>query len=104
MLNHTIVSVARPTIFQVELLCEMMSCAFLEIRIFGRDGNAERAADLADAFQNLPNLLFSDEFDWDFFRNSYLKNYQDAHSTSSYDYVAMLDKIRVAENPFKSKD
>ncbi len=95
--------VARPTEFQVEMLCQMMSCAFLEIRIFGWDGNAERAADLADAFQNLPNLLFSDEFDWELFRNTYLKNYQDNHSISSFDYVAILDEIQAGVNPFKPK-
>ncbi|MBA2620784.1 MAG: hypothetical protein H0U87_06260 [Acidobacteria bacterium] len=96
-------SVARPTQFQVEMLCRMMAYAFTEIRMLGWENNAERAADLADAFHNLPILLFDDEFDWDFFRNSYLKEYENKHSKSSFDYVAMLDKIKLGENPFAPK-
>jgi len=96
--------VSRPTQFQVEMLCRMMSYAFTEIRILGWEGKSKRAADLADAFHNLPILLFSDEFDWDFFRNSFLRNYQENHPLSTFNYVAMLDKIEAGENPFKPKD
>lgn len=38
-------------------LCEMMYAAFVEMRMLGWEGKSEQAADLADAFHNLPKWL-----------------------------------------------
>jgi hypothetical protein len=70
--------------------------AFLEIRVLGWEGKAEQAAELADAFHNLPNLLFSDHFDWDSFRDLYLADYQQKYPRPQhgmFDYVARFDEI-----------
>jgi hypothetical protein len=72
-----------------------MYLAFLEIRILGWQGQSAQAADLADAFHNLPVLLFSDDFDWDtqrMFFEAYCAKYQGA--AHRYDYVALLDRVR----------
>lgn len=56
-------------------LCEMMYRAFLEIRILGWNGKAGQAAALADAFHNVPNMMWSENFSLTFFKN-FLENYQ----------------------------
>lgn len=86
----------RPTEKQVQMLNHMIYQAFLEIRILGRRGKAQQAADLADAFHNLPLEMFSDDFDWDFFRNSYLEAYQQKYPRPQYgiiNYTLILDRI-----------
>jgi len=87
----------RPTDVQLQLLGEMLFKAFIELRALGWQGKAEQAADLADAFHNLPIQMFSDSFDWDLFSNSYLAAYQEKYPNRDFfyhDYVAMLDKIK----------
>lgn len=92
----------EPTEKQKRLFGEMMLYAFLEIRTLGWEGKAEQAAELADAFHNLPVYMFSAEFDWDLFRYGFLKPYQDKYSRHpdevQRDYLAMLDEIEKAEN------
>lgn len=88
---------SEPTEKQRRLFSEMMLHAFVEIRSLAWQGNAEQAADLADAFHNLPVYMFSPEFDWELFRNGFLKPYQNKYSRPPhqvhYDYLAMLDEI-----------
>jgi hypothetical protein len=46
---------AKPlTDLQRQHLCELIYDALLEIRLHGWEGRAEQAADLAEAFHNLP--------------------------------------------------
>ena len=47
-----------PTDEQRKLLCDMMHHAFVEIRSLGWEGKAAQAADLADAFHNLPKEMY----------------------------------------------
>jgi hypothetical protein len=76
---------------QIRLLCQMMHHAFLELRVLGWRGQAEQAADLADAFHNLPVVMFSRDFNWSWFKQS-LEAYQNRYQTH-LDYVAMLENI-----------
>src|SRR5215510_8245439 len=46
-----------PTESERQQLCEMLHFALLEIRMLGWNGKASQAADLADAFHNLPSYL-----------------------------------------------
>lgn len=85
---------ASPTEEQKRQLGEMVYRAFIEIRSLGWGGKAEQAADLADAFHNLPTGMYAPDFDWAFFRH-FLQYYQKKYppSGSYLDYVAMLEAI-----------
>jgi hypothetical protein len=75
-------------------LCNLMVSAFLEIRALGWAGHAAQAADLADAFHNLPIHLWRDDFNIEFFRNdllAYDKKYAGNGQVTSY--VKALDRI-----------
>ena len=75
-------------------LCEMMYAAFLEIRTLGGSGKAEQAGDLADAFHNLPNDMWHDDFSLKFFRDAFLVGYQKKYPVRMVrDYVKMVDEI-----------
>jgi hypothetical protein len=87
-----------PTDEQRRLLCEMMYRAFIEMRILGWGGKSEQAADLADAFHNLPIVMYRSDFSWSFFRH-FLDTYQRKYprnAGSLNDYLAMLEKIQTA--------
>ena|SRR5215475_6709262 len=74
-------------------LCKMLFNALLEIRMLGREGKAEQAADVAHVFHNLPIYLWSDKFSMSLFR-SFLEEYQQMYSERvGFDYVKMLDEI-----------
>jgi hypothetical protein len=78
---------------QRQELCKMLFNALLEIRILGWEGKATQAADLADAFHNLPVYLWSDEFSLNIFRQ-FLEGYQQIYpERGSFDYLKMLDEI-----------
>ena len=70
----------------------MLSQAIIEIRYFASQGKSVQAADLADAFHNLPLDMWSDYFSLHFFRDSFLKVYQQRYPGFT-NYVAMLDEI-----------
>ncbi|MBI5367873.1 MAG: hypothetical protein HZA54_12610 [Planctomycetes bacterium] len=82
-----------PTDEQREKLCAMMGDAFLEIRMLGWTGQAQQAADLADAFHNVPRGMWSDEFSLRFLRDAFLSPYQEKYAERSFDYVAKVDEI-----------
>jgi hypothetical protein len=74
-------------------LCKMLFNALLEIRMLGREGKAEQAADVAHVFHNLPIYLWSDKFSMSLFRR-FLEEYQQMYLESEgFDYVKMLDEI-----------
>ena len=86
-------TVAQPN-ERAPLLLEMLRCALLDIRILARNGHAQQASDLADAFHNLPAGVFRDGFDVPRFRDgliAYARAYPDP-TTRRFDYVAMLDQ------------
>jgi hypothetical protein len=83
-----------PTDAQRQKLCEMIHQAFIEMRLHGWSGKAGQAADLADAFHNLPRDMWRDDFSLKFFRDAFLVVYQQKHPTGRVrDYVAMVDDI-----------
>ena len=74
-------------------LCKLLFNALLEIRGLGNEGKAEQAADVADAFHNLPVYLWSDQFSLSIFR-SFLEEYQQKYQeVGCYNYVKMLDEM-----------
>lgn len=74
-------------------LCEMIHLAILEIRILGWNGKAAQAAALADAFHNVPNMMWSEDFSLNSFRN-FLKSYQQQFPESKgFDYLKMFDRL-----------
>jgi hypothetical protein len=81
-----------PTEWQREKLCEMMYRAFLEVRNYATK-EPERMSDLADAFHNLPAMLYSEDFSIKYFRLS-LQIYHEKYPKQSGElYLEMLDKI-----------
>jgi hypothetical protein len=76
-------------------LCNLMSDAFLEMRWLGWSGRAAQAADLADAFHNLPKGLWQDEFNLVLFRDSYLLPYERKYRPDERieSYVKAVDAI-----------
>jgi hypothetical protein len=85
---------------QRDKLCEMMYFAFLEIRALGWAGKSEQAADLADAFHNLPKEMWTKNFSLEFFRDSFLTVYQKKYpERENRNYVAMLNEIILMGNP-----
>jgi hypothetical protein len=82
-----------PTEQQRERLCDMIACAFGEVRMLGWAGRSRQAAALADAFHNLPRDMYRcGLWRWEEFREDLLR-YQ-AKYKASRDYVALLDEIR----------
>jgi hypothetical protein len=71
----------------------MIYRALLEIRILGWLGKGQQAADLADAFHNLPAMLWSEDFSLGFFRKfleSYHQRYPEGEGVN---YLKVLDRI-----------
>jgi hypothetical protein len=91
---------AKPlTDAQRRRLCEMMHYAFVEMRLLGWGGKAEQAAELADAFHNLPVDMWRDDFSFQFFRDSFLGVYQRKYPEGRVrDYVAMVDEIAASRD------
>jgi hypothetical protein len=82
---------------QRRLLCEMIAVAFVEIRLLGWEGKAQQAADLADAFHNVPREMYG----WGLWKRRTfrggLEDYQRKYHGDSYcgrrDYLKMFDAI-----------
>lgn len=93
---HKVFPDARmPTDEERQKLSKMIYDAFLEIRILGWQGKAEQAADLADAFHNLPVYLWSEDFSFNFFRKFLEAYHQKYPERGSFNYLKMLDEITV---------
>jgi hypothetical protein len=85
-----------PTDSQRQKLCEMIHVALVEIRSLCWSGKAEQAADLADAFHNVPDGIWRADFSLQFFRDAFLCVYKGKYPTTGgrfCDYVAMVDQI-----------
>lgn len=76
---------------QRQALGRMMHAAFVEIRLLGWEEKATQAADLPDAFHNLPKDMWHDEFSLPFFRDAFLGSYQTKYPRNGgfFDYVAL---------------
>lgn len=83
-----------PTEQQRQELCKMMWRAFIEIRLLGYQGKSQQIADLADAFHNLPELIYSENFSLKYFR-FFLESFHQKYpkNESGGDFLQMLDKV-----------
>lgn len=79
-------------------LCHMLYIALLEIRSLGWDGKTEQMKDLADAFHNLPDFLWSEKFSMSTFRK-FLQAYQQKYGKECHsNYLEMFDRINQPAN------
>jgi hypothetical protein len=85
----------QPTERQVKLLCKMMYFAFIEIRFLASKGESQQIGALANAFHNLPSVVMSGHFKWDWFEDS-LKEYHRQYE-SLFPYIDMLKSIEKGE-------
>jgi len=86
-----------------EKLCEMIYFAFVEIRQLGSTGKAEQAADLADAFHNLPRSMWQEDFSLEYFRDAFLAPYQTKYPEErAWDYVARVQEILAMGEDFST--
>lgn len=74
-------------------LCEMIHRAMLEIRILGWNGKAAQAASLADAFHNVPGMLWSEDFSLNSFRNFLEGYHQEYPESKGINYPKMFDRL-----------
>jgi hypothetical protein len=94
----TIPGNAEPTALsneQREQLCEMIFHALVDIRALAWNGKAEQAADLADAFHNLPVVIWQPGFSCRYFRDYLLRYLQrcSEEKRQHFNYIEMLDQI-----------
>lgn len=82
-----------PNEAQQKKLCDMLHRALVDIRNLARD-HGEQAADLADAFHNLPHEIWRDYFSISYFRQSFLVPYcRKWADRTPTDYLALLDEV-----------
>jgi hypothetical protein len=75
-------------------LCDMIHFAFVEIRLLGSTGKAEQAADLADAFHNLPREMWRENFSLEYFRDAFLVDYQEKYPDQRIkNYIAVVNRM-----------
>jgi hypothetical protein len=86
---------------QRQKLGELIHNVLVEIRELGWNGKAQQAADLADAFHNLPNDLWDDELALERFCDLYLKDYLTKYPQPGFfNFQTSLDQIiRMGEDP-----
>jgi hypothetical protein len=77
---------------QRQRLSHLVHEALLRIRILGWHGRSQEAADLADAFHNVPAMLWADSFDLTRFRDVDLASYQSKYP-DSVDWQPIVDEI-----------
>ena len=71
-----------------------MHFAFVEICQLGWAGKSEQAAELADAFHNLPKEMWKEDFSLEFLRDAFLTAYQEKYPEGRIrDYVAIVNEI-----------
>ena len=86
-----------PTESQRVRLLDMVARAFIEIRMLGWSGQSEQAADIADAFHNIPREIYG----WGCWNiritRGMLESYQDKYHHMDYsgrtNYVAIFNTI-----------
>lgn len=83
-----------PTEQQREALADLIAYAFVMIRHHCREGDTERAEDLADAFHNIPREMYGwGIFIWSSFRDM-LEKYESKYCQGNGGYTKRLDEIR----------
>jgi hypothetical protein len=56
-----------------------MHFALVEMRLLGCAGKSQQVADLADALHNLPNCMWKEGFNLEFFRDAFLATHQEKY-------------------------
>lgn len=75
-------------------LCHLLHHALIEMRVLGWAGKSEQAADLADAFHNLPKDVWREDFSLEFFRDAFLKDYRHKYPEgTAINYAAAIDEM-----------
>ncbi len=80
---------------QRRALCALLHDALCDLRALGWSGRAEQAAALVDAFHNLPVVMLSDGFRWDWFRQE-LETYAARYPEGGAHYLRAFDTIEHA--------
>ena len=79
---------------QIAKLMQLIHFAFTDIRMLAWQKKSEQAADLADAFHNLPTELRTNTVVLEQFRDMFLKPYFEKHPDgTAYNYVALVNNI-----------
>ena len=83
-----------PSESQWRALSRLAYVAFCDMRTLGREGKNQQVADLAEAFHNLPLMLWTENFSMNCQRDFFLR-YQKQHGVHhpSFDYLAEFEKI-----------
>jgi hypothetical protein len=85
---------------QRKKLGELIHNVLVEIRELIRKGKAQQAAELADAFHNLPNDLWDDDLALEQFCDLYLKDYLTKYPREIYDFEGLIEQvIEMGEDP-----
>ena len=82
-----------PTEAERKHLSRLMYLAFCDLRALAREGRNEQARALAEAFHNVPLLMYNEDFSFQGFRQR-LENYQDQyHDTLLLNYLEEWNKL-----------
>ena len=82
-------------------LARLTHHALVEIRFLIHAGKPEQAAELADAFHNLPEEMWDEDFSLEKVRDNYLAPYQKQFpDPDSRDYVENVNKIIASEEEY----
>lgn len=81
-----------PNEVQRQKLGAILHHALMEMRHLAGGGHVQQAADLADAFQSLPQQMWRQGFNLTLFRQAFLEPYA-RRWNSVFDYLAMLDEV-----------
>ena len=77
-------------------LSRLVYLAFCDLRALAREGLAQQAKDLAEAFHNIPLLMYTSEFSFKAFRD-FLARYQQRYSGNlRFDYLKEWEKLNAA--------
>ena len=83
-------------------LCHLLHHALVEMRMLGWAGKSAQAADLADAFHNLPMDMWREDFSLEFLRDAFLKDYQQKYTEAKvFNYVAAIDEMLAAGEDYR---
>lgn len=81
-------------------LGQLLYYALLDIRILGWEGKAEQAADIADTFHNMVNLLWSDRFSFSGLQ-LYVEAYEEKYGITKYSQH--LEQLNLIDSKVKKQ-
>jgi hypothetical protein len=82
-----------PTDAERKFLSRLMYLAFVDMRALVLHGNPQQAKDVAEAFHNIPLLMYTDDFSFKVFQG-FLQNYQQKYSEKArFNYLQEWEKL-----------